>query len=217
MRQRVADDFRLLVDFLRHEMAMIALVDQERRGVRLLHLALDLLAGHVAHLDALAAQDRPVALFQIADRFGERRERDRIGAEIHLALAVTDRERRTLAGADQQIVLAFKQERERESAAQARQRGLHGFGRRAALIHFIGDEMGDDFGVGLGRELDALLLQLFAQLAEILDDAVVHDRDLVGRVRMRVHLVRRPCVAQRVWPMPLWPASGSFISRFRGS
>ena len=31
MRERVADDFRLLVDFLRHEMAMVALVDQERR------------------------------------------------------------------------------------------------------------------------------------------------------------------------------------------
>ena len=35
-----------------------------------------------------------------------------------------------------------------------------------------------------------LRLQLFAQLLEILDDAVVHDRDLVGRVRMRVHFVR---------------------------
>ena len=50
--------------------------------------------------------------------------------------------------------------------------------------------MGDHLGVGLGRELDALLLQLLAQLAEILDDAVVHHGDLVGRVRMGVDLVR---------------------------
>ena len=42
--------------------------------------------------------------------------------------------------------------------------------------------MGDDLGVGLGVELGALALQLLAQLAEILDDAVVHDRD-AGRWR----------------------------------
>ena len=56
--------------------------------------------------------------------------------------------------------------------------------------------MRDDLGVGVGRELVALLLQLVAQLLEVLDDAVVHDRDLVGRVRMRVDFVglavRRP-------------------------
>ena len=50
--------------------------------------------------------------------------------------------------------------------------------------------MRDDLGVGFGRELVALALQLFAQFAEILDDAVVHHRDLVGRVRMRIDLVR---------------------------
>ena len=34
MRQRMRDDFRLLVDFLRHEMAVVALVDQESRAGR---------------------------------------------------------------------------------------------------------------------------------------------------------------------------------------
>ena len=42
------------------------------------------------------------------------------------------------------------------------------------------------------------------QLAEVLDDAVVHDRDLAVHVRMRVALGRRPCVAQRVCSMPVW-------------
>ncbi len=55
VRERVADDLGLLVDFLRHEMAMIALVDQERRGVDLSTGALDLAAGGVANLDAVAA------------------------------------------------------------------------------------------------------------------------------------------------------------------
>ena len=64
------------------------------------------------------------------------------------------------------------------------------------VLDLVGDEMRDDFAVGLGRELGALGFQLAAQLAEVLDDAVVHDGEPVGRVRMRVVLgrpaVRRP-------------------------
>ena len=50
--------------------------------------------------------------------------------------------------------------------------------------------MRDHLGVGLAAELRAGLFQLLAQLAEILDDAVVHDREPLGRVRMRVALGR---------------------------
>ena len=56
--------------------------------------------------------------------------------------------------------------------------------------------MSDDLAVGLGRKLGALPFQLPAQLAEVLDDAVMHDGEPVGRVRMCVVLgrtaVRRP-------------------------
>ena len=50
--------------------------------------------------------------------------------------------------------------------------------------------MRDHFGVGLAGELDTVFGELLAQLAEILDDAVVHDRDVFGRVRMGVALGR---------------------------
>ena len=135
----------------------------------------------------------PVAVFQIADRVGEGRQRDRVGAEIHLALAIADRERRAFARADQQILLAREQEGERKSAPQPRQRRGHRLDRRKPVLHLVGDEMRDDFGVGLGRELGALRFQLSAQLAEILDDAVVHDREPVGGVRMGV-VLGRPAV-----------------------
>ena len=123
MGERVADDLGLLVDFLRHEMAVIALVDQERRGVRFQHGALHDLRRAASWTSApCAGEDDPVAVLEIADGVGERRERDRIGAEIHLAVAVADRERRALARADQKIVLAGEQEGERKGAAQPRQR-----------------------------------------------------------------------------------------------
>ena len=68
--------------------------------------------------------------------------------------------------------------------------GLHRLHRLLPLLHLVGDQMRDHLGVGLARELRAGLFQFVAQLAEILDDAVVHHRDPVGRVRMRVALGR---------------------------
>src|SRR6185436_11184367 len=50
--------------------------------------------------------------------------------------------------------------------------------------------MRDHLGVGLAVEVGALFLQLFAQFPEVLDDAVVHDSELFGGVRMRVVLRR---------------------------
>ena len=47
-----------------------------------------------------------------------------------------------------------------------------------------------DLGIGLGLEDRPLFLERLAQLAEILDDAVVNHGDVFGRVRMRVVLGR---------------------------
>ena len=77
--------------------------------------------------------DDPVAFLEIGDAVGERRERQRVRAEIHLAVAVADRERRALARADQEILLALEQIDEREGAAQALQRRVNRLGRRLAL------------------------------------------------------------------------------------
>ncbi len=50
--------------------------------------------------------------------------------------------------------------------------------------------MGDDLGVGVRAELRALLFEFLAQLAEILDDAVVDNGEAVGGVGMGVALSR---------------------------
>ena len=196
IRQRMADDFRLLVNLLGHEMAMVALVDEHDRGQRLEHGAVHDRALGVVDFGAGAADDGAVAVLQIADGIGERGKRNRIGADVHRAVAEADRQRRAFARADQEVLLAGKQKGERESAAQPRQRRLHRFDRRQPVFEFLADQMGDDLAIGFGGELGALALQLAPQLAEILDDAVVHDRELVGGVRMRVVLgrpaVRRP-------------------------
>ena len=108
-RQRMADDFRLLVDFLGHEVAIIRLVDQERRRRRDFSTSRFTTAPClvVDHAD-FAGQHHPVAVLEIADGVGERRQRDRVRAQIHLAVAMADRQRRALAGADHQIAMALR-------------------------------------------------------------------------------------------------------------
>src|SRR5262249_28456075 len=58
------------------------------------------------------------------------------------------------------------------------------------------DEVGDDLGIRIGRELIAPAKQVPAHLVVILDDAVVHNRDAARNMRMRVllgrHAMRSP-------------------------
>ena len=56
--QGVAHGFRLLVDFLEHEVAVIALVDEEARRRRCDHRAIDAAALAVADFEALAKRAR---------------------------------------------------------------------------------------------------------------------------------------------------------------
>ena len=98
--------------------------------------------------------------------------------------------RRPLARADQKILFAVEQEGERERPVQARQCRRNGLERTAALLHLVTDQMCHDFGVGIRLELRAVRGELFAQLAEVLDDAVVDHGDGIGRMRMRIGLIR---------------------------
>ena len=133
---------------------------------------------------------RPVAVLEIADLVGEGRERQRVGANEHLALAVADGERAALAGDDHQIVEAAEDHGDGERAFETAERVKRGADRIVARLQLAGDEMGDDFGVGVAGEGGAFGDQLFLQLAIILDDAVMHDRDVVGHVRVGVRLRR---------------------------
>ena len=189
-------DFRLLMNFLGHEVAEIAFLDQEGGGARAENGAFHLAAARVVNLRAAALEHCEVAVIEIGDDRGERRERDRIGAEHHLALAIADGERRALPRADKKILLALEQKGECEGPLEARQGGFHRRDGIEPCLHEVGDEMGDRFRVGLSHEVRAPPRQFGSQLVEILDDAVVNDGDAVGRMRMRIDLVgpamRRP-------------------------
>ena len=158
--QRIADHGRLLVDLLVHEVAVVALADQRAGHRGLLDLALHRLALGVIDGGAAGVQHRPVAFLQVLDAVGQRRERQGVGAEVHLAVAVADGERAAAARPDQQVVVAGEQDGQRERPVQPLERRA---ARRPALSQIVADQLRDHLGVGLGLEAVALGDQLVAQ------------------------------------------------------
>jgi hypothetical protein len=94
VRERAPDDLRLLVDLLGHEVPVIAPLREQASGGAALDHVSDAISGVIANVGPLAGQHDPVAVLEIGDTVGERRERERVGTQIHLAVAVADRERR---------------------------------------------------------------------------------------------------------------------------
>ena len=135
-------------------------------------------------------------------------ERGDVGAEEVLAVAEADDERAVAAGADDDAGLVGVHREQREGArrgrlttariASVRSLDSRSYARR--------EQVGGDLGVGLGRELDAVGQQLGLERVEVLDDAVVDQRELAvlaAAVRVGVGSVGPPWVAQRVCPMPV--------------
>jgi hypothetical protein len=189
MGERATHDLRLLVDLLRHEVAVVALLGDEGAGDDFLARTLHRTTFGIADVRAVTGEDGPVAVLQVADLVRQRRERQRVGAEIHLALAEPDRQRGAVTGPDEKVLLSREQEGEREGAPQAWEGRSHGLQGRAALAELVGDELGHDLGVGLGLEADLRLFELPLQLAKVLDDAVVDHGQPFRGVRVRVGLV----------------------------
>ncbi|MCY1446629.1 hypothetical protein D9M71_632120 [compost metagenome] len=75
---------------------------------------------------------------------------------------------------------------------QALDRSLEGIGQVRDGLEGVLDQVDDNFGIGLRGEHIAEVLELFAQLFVVLDDAVVHDRHFVsGEMRVSIRFARR--------------------------
>ena len=192
---RLAQRFGLLVDLLEHEMLVAALLGGLGRPVDGRDRALDRRAGDVGDGDAPRPDVGHVAVLEEDDLVGVGEDGRDIRGEEALAVAEADDERHVLPGADQPIALADVHDHDGVGALEPGQRVADGVGQVAPVG--LLDEVGDRLGVGLGGQRVAAGLEPVAQLAEVLDDAVVDDRDLAGAVAVRVGVeVVRPAVGR---------------------
>ncbi len=191
MAHRVGDHHRLLGDFLGHEMGVAGLVGGGGFQLYLAHLAIGTRAVCIENLGPGAGDQRPVALLQIGDFPGHRCQRQRVRADIHLALSMPDCKGRAFARRDQQIILALNQKAQRKRPVQPRNGGCRRLFGALALIKISAKQQGHGLGVGLGLKAVTFFGQLLAQLAKILDNAVMDHSNLARLMGMGVINRRR--------------------------
>ena len=193
--ERLRDHGGLLVDLLLHEVAIVALFDRRSRSAREADFAGDGVVRRIVHLGAVTADHHPVAFFEIGDTLGERGERERVRAEIHLGLVpvrtVAHHQRRAQPRAYQEVGSRAESDGERKGPAQARQYRAHRRHRIGPALDLGRDQVGDNLAIGLALEHAPLGGEFGAQLLEVLDDAVVDNRHLARRMRVGVGCGRR--------------------------
>jgi hypothetical protein len=173
-------------------MVIIAAFDQGRLDPALLARAMDPASLAVADFGAVRAGHDPVAILEIGHVARQRRQRNRIGAEIHLPLAIAQDQRAAPARAQKKTVFLGKHRGNGKGAGQPRERFLERLHRVQALVHTGAEQLGDRLAVGLGLEDPPLLFHLAAQRLEILDDPVMHDRRAAAEMGMGIGRVRAP-------------------------
>ena len=175
----------LLVDFLEHEVAELALVGGFG-AIAILHgFALDGLAIDIPDLHAVTADLGDVALLQVHEAVGNLAQRQLVGRQEVLAQAQADHQRAATASGNQAVRLLHAYQRQAIGTVQALDCGLERVSQVGNGLEGVVDQVDDDLGVGLGGEHITQALEFFTQLFVVFDNAVVHDRHFVTR-EMRV-------------------------------
>ncbi|MNZ82960.1 hypothetical protein D3C78_1016750 [compost metagenome] len=187
----------LLVDFLEHEVAVLALLRRLGALVELHGVALHAAAFGIPYLHAVLADLGDVALLQVDEAVGDLAQGQRVGGEEVLAQAQTDDQRAATAGGEDAVGLRGRDHRQTVGAVQLLDRCFQRVGQLRQTLQLVVQQVDDGLGVGFRAEHITEGLELLAQLFVVLDDAVVHHRQVAAR-EMRVgvglagHAVRRP-------------------------
>ena len=194
---RLLDRVRLLVDLLEHERLEAALLGRLDVPVDLVDVPEDLLAVDRPEGRPLRPHGDDLVVLDDLDALRVAQERGRRGREEHLPLADAHEQRALVPRADEQLRVLAVEDDEGEVPLQLGVGGAHSRDEVALVVPL--DEVGDHLGVGLGRELVALLEERRLQLAVVLDDPVEDEVDVAleaPRQRVRVlgadAAVRRP-------------------------
>ena len=151
----------LLEDFLEHVVRILAALGFLGRPIHGTDGALDGLALGLQG-EVLVGQRDDVAVVQVDDLAGVGDDGGNVAGEEVLAVADADHERRAAAGAEEVAGQVSVQEGDAVGAVDLARGGEDGldepFGRGAAvsgerLVEVIADEVGEDFGVRLRKEL----------------------------------------------------------------
>ena len=185
---RIADSGGLRVDLLHHEVLVAALL--RGLGVPLNGggLAGDGLLVDVEELDGVGGQAGNLEIVNVVDRAGVLEQRRNVGGDDGTVLALADDERAVLAHCVDDAGLVGKEHAQRVGATDMQHHAGDGVQCVACgLAHVIVvKQLGNDLGVGLGDEAEALVDKTLLDLLIVFNDSVVYDGNLLVTGIMRV-------------------------------
>ena len=187
-----AQRFGLLVDLLAHVVLVRAQLVVAVLGLDRHRLLAGLLVVQGAGLVAVGAHRGHFAVVQVDDLLGVPDQRGDVGGDEHLALPQAEHDGAAVARHHQLLGAADIEDQQAVGALDPAQGPAHRVLQRpAAGVQLARDQVGQRLGVGVGHQRDAGRGQLGPELLGVLDDAVVHDRDVTlgVQVRVRVDLV----------------------------
>ena len=202
--KRVAHHARLLEDLLEHEVGIAALLRHVDVPVDMRDGGLDGVAVGVGVGDALRRETGELAVFEHHDVARRIDHRDDVGGHVAAGLTLADDDGAILAGDGDHAGLVGTNRGEAVGTNHVRTRLAYGSeqivraGLAVAALVCLLNEVSEDLGVGVAREVMTARLELFTELGEVLDDTVVDNGDatIAARVRMCVRhggtTVRRP-------------------------
>ena len=140
-------------------------------------LGLDNVAGLVGVLDARGRELGKLTVLEHHDIASGVDECNDVGGDIGAGLACADHNRGILAGHGDHAGLVSAYGGQTIGTDHVGASLAHGGHQVVRLDISLFDQMREDLGIGLALKVMAAALQLFAQLGEVLDDAVVDDGD----------------------------------------
>ena len=158
------------------------------------HRALHVAPRGIEHAKAIEADFGHVALLKIGDARGGTREGERVRGQEVLVVAHADDQRAAGTRPDHAMRFAPGDHGNGVGAGELSNRAAHRVEQAAGIqaMHQVRDHL----GVGLGLEGVTLRLQFHAQFVVILDDAVMHQRDLAVR-EDRMGVAGHGCAVRR--------------------
>ena len=193
---RVGERVRLLEDLLDHEVLVAAFFYRADIPVHLLHFAGDGRVVESVDVDAVRRDARDIAVLEVDDLAGVRDYGRHVARDDDVVFSNADDERASLASNDHLARMLCRYCGDAVSSLDALER--LGCGCQEVALVKRGDQVCDDFGVGLRKELYAALLESRAERRVVLDYAVVDEGEIaaIGYMRVRVgygrKTVRRP-------------------------
>ncbi len=186
----------LLEDFLLHVVAVFATLHCVGGQLAFMHGTLDAFPAEAVDLHTVARDLGNVVLVEINDLVGDLDKRLRVRAQEMLANTHANQQRCAVTRTDHTAGLLAADDGNGVSTFESTHGGQHRFAQAQARLHMLVDQRRHHLGIGFRSEHVAARLQVAAQAGVVLDDAVVHQRDAAGHVRMRIglvgHAMRRP-------------------------